>query len=189
MHNTIHDELFEYDGEGADMQQLSLFADCTPLREPIAPSTVEWRLYVDGASRNNPGPAGAGVYLLKNGVPVYQEGFYLGTKTNNQAEYHAMLLGIFYCKQNMSSSDVLYIISDSQFLIRQMKGEYKVKTPHIKILYDVAWRLLDGVNYSFCHVLRDYNQQADALANEGIEKKRAVPESFAQLLKRYDVTF
>jgi ribonuclease HI len=189
MQDFILDEVFEYDGDCNVMEQLSLFADCTPLRNPVKPSCAEWRLYVDGASRHNPGPSGAGVYVLKNGVPVYQEGFYLGTKTNNQAEYHAMLLGVFYCKQNMAADDVLYVISDSQFLIRQMKGEYKVKTPHIKLLYDVAWRLLEGINYSFCHVLRDYNQQADALANEGIQKKRAVPESFAQLLKRYDITF
>lgn len=188
MEDFILDDVYEYDEDFNEMKQLSLFADCSPLNNPTKPQASEWRLYVDGASRNNPGPSGAGVYLEKDGKPIYEAGFYLGSKTNNQAEYHAMLLGVFYCKQHMAPDDVLYIISDSQLLVRQMKGEYKVKKPHIKLLYDLAWRLLEGLNYSFCHVLREYNKQADALANQGIEKRKLVPELFVQFLQRHGVT-
>ena len=81
------------------MTQLTILGDCSdPIREPKKESTT-WKLFIDGASRNNPGRSGAGVYLLKNEKPVYQEGFYLGIKTNNEAEYLALLLGVFSCKK------------------------------------------------------------------------------------------
>jgi ribonuclease HI len=189
MYDVELDNFFEFEEDECElMKQMSLFGDCTPLNNPVTPDSKEWQLFVDGASRNNPGQAGAGVYLLKNNEPVYKQGFYLGEKTNNQAEYHALLLGLYYCKQHMNSGDVLYIMSDSELLIKQMKGEYKVRQPHIKVLYDFAWRLIEGITYSFCHVPRRYNEEADALANEGIDAKMQVPHEFVKLLQRHGIT-
>ena len=68
--------------------------------EPV----VSWRLFIDGASKNNPGPAGSGFVLFKNKEIICRQGFYLGTKTNNQAEYYALVLGIFFAKKYMQKN-------------------------------------------------------------------------------------
>lgn len=166
------------------MAQLNFLhrSDETSSLEPIK---ATWRLFIDGASRNNPGKAGAGIYLLKDNEAVYQEGFYLGIKTNNQAEYLALLLGLFLCKQYITTGDVVHIISDSQLLIRQLKREYRVKHKEIKILFEIAQKMLQGLNVEFVHVLRDQNKRADALANSGIDSGRAVPTDFALLLQSH----
>src|SRR5579872_1960103 len=93
-----------------------------------------WTLFVDGASRNNPGPSGAGMYIEKDGVLVIKDGYFLGIKTNNQAEYLALLLGLFMVAEHMHGKDQLRIISDSQLLVRQLMGVYKVRQPHLQRL-------------------------------------------------------
>lgn len=170
------------------MKQQTIFDNCSePVRE-IKKTVTEWKLFVDGASRKNPGQAGAGVYLLKNNKPVYQEGFYLGIKTNNEAEYLALLIGIFSCKRIMYPDDVLYIVSDSELLVRQMKGEYKVKKPALKQFHTQAFGLLAGINYVFCHVLREYNKEADKLANSGIDKGSPLPKDFVTFLSTHGLS-
>src|SRR5471030_99614 len=86
-----------------------------------------WRLEVDGASRGNHGPAGAGLYLKKGAYVVLKQGFFLGNCTNNQAEYAALLLGICQARTLIQSSHTLHIVSDSELLVRQLQGTYKVK--------------------------------------------------------------
>lgn len=169
------------------MKQQTIF-DCSDLPQEVKKSAQEYKLFVDGASRKNPGQAGAGIYLLKNNEPIYQEGFYLGIKTNNEAEYLALLIGIFSCKHIMYPDDVLYIVSDSELLIRQMKGEYKIKKPQLKKLSSLAFELLMGFNYSFCHVMRNYNKEADALANSGIDKGSPLPSDFVAFLVSHDLS-
>lgn len=146
-----------------------------------------WQLFIDGASRNNPGPAGAGIYILKNDALVCKHGFYLGTKTNNQAEYAALLIGLYYVKQYIEPKDHLDIISDSQLLVRQFKGEYRVKHPELKPLHLIAKYLLLDIMYSITHVLREKNTQADQMANIGIDEKKPLPKEFLALLKQHDV--
>jgi len=146
-----------------------------------------WKLFIDGASRNNPGPAGAGVYLLKNDKKVVQEGFFIGIKTNNQAEYLALLIGIFYLKKNMCKEDIAMIISDSQLLVRQMLGEYKVKNSDLRPLYQLSNRLLSGINYNIAHVLRHENKEADKMANVGIDKGKKLPQDFIDVLREYEI--
>src|SRR3990167_5443662 len=85
-------------------------------------SVVSWRLFIDGASKNNPGPAGSGFVVFKNKEMICRHGFYLGTKTNNQAEYYALVLGIHFIKKYIQHNESLTIISDSQLLVRQMSG-------------------------------------------------------------------
>lgn len=167
------------------MKQLSLLSDCSDPIRPIQDSSSIWKLFIDGASRNNPGRAGAGVYLLKNEKLAYQEGFYLGIKTNNEAEYLALLLGIFSCKPLLYQEDVVYVISDSELLVKQIKGEYKVRKPELKKLYSIVFSLLENVNYSFCHVLRHFNKQADKLANKGIDAGTPVPQDFLKMLQNH----
>ena len=144
-----------------------------------------WKLFIDGASRNNPGPAGAGVYLLRNDEVFLREGFFIGKKTNNQAEYMALLLGVFYLKKHMCKDDIAMIISDSQLLVRQMLREYKVKNSDLRPLYQLSNQLLSGINYNIAHVLRHENKEADKMANVGIDKGKRLPLDFKDVLHEY----
>lgn len=168
--------------------QMSIF-DCGQSVKKISKNGVLFKLFIDGASRKNPGHSGAGLYLIQDNVVYENKGFYLGIKTNNQAEYLALLLGIFYARSHLNATDVLHIISDSELLIKQLKGEYKVKNVELKLLYDCAIDLLDGINYVFCHVLREYNKEADLLANHGIDTKKSVPKSFLTILTSHGINF
>lgn len=169
------------------MNQLNLFQECIPAAHDDKHKGIQWKLFVDGASRNNPGPSGAGIYITKNDIPFFKKGYFLGTKTNNQAEYLALLLGILQCKKHHTGKDKLYVFSDSELMIKHIKGEYKIKNPELKKLFTFAFTLLEGMNYSFCHVLREFNQEADAMANHGIDKKGKVPEEFKALLLRHGI--
>ncbi|MBN1549700.1 ribonuclease HI family protein [Candidatus Babeliales bacterium] len=167
------------------MKQMSLFkSDRTSCS--LQPKFV---LFIDGAARNNPGPAGAGVYLSQGTKPIVQEGHFLGIRTNNQAEYLALLLGIFYLKQHALPGDEVCIKSDSELLVRQMQGTYKVKHPELHRLQRAAFSLLSIFSYGIEHIMRDKNTQADALANQGIDKKVVVSEAFIAMLRSYDVAW
>jgi ribonuclease HI len=148
-----------------------------------------WHLFVDGASRNNPGQAGAGVYITKDGVLFLQEGFYLGVKTNNEAEYYALLIGLLLIKENMQSSDQLIVVSDSLLVVRQVEGSFKVRKKELLLLRDSAVALMRLCNNSSIqHVLRQKNEYADAMANRGIDTKNPVPSLFLKMLSLYGVT-
>ena len=169
------------------MKQLDIFESNLPLTSPKKEKRVVWKLFVDGASRKNPGKSGAGVYVLKDGMVVFRKGYYLGHKTNNQAEYLALLLGVFYCKKHMLPGDTLCMISDSELLIKQMQGIYKVKNAELKKYFDIVVTLLKDMHYSFAHVMREKNQEADALANDGIDKQTPPPHEFLAILSKYDI--
>lgn len=147
----------------------------------------DWALFVDGASKGNPGPAGAGVYILKNRKPFLKKGFYLQEKTNNEAEYLALLIGIFFLKSHVLPGQRVRVVSDSELLIKQMKGLYKVKKPELQALHLIAKTELAALKVDFEHVLREKNTHADALANEGVDKKISLPLTFLDLLRTYDV--
>lgn len=142
---------------------------------------VKWQLFVDGASRNNPGPAGAGIYLVKDQHKELEKGFFLGTKTNNQAEYLALIIGLIISIPKVGQ-DHLQIVSDSLLLVNQLNGIYRVKNPELQILYQKAVKLLNLVSYDVVHVLRHKNQEADKMANLGIDHKITLtPEIKAKL--------
>lgn len=150
--------------------------------------TKKWTLNVDGASRGNPGAAGAGIYLTCDKEVILEQGFFLGKKTNNQAEYLALLIGLFFAKKYVSENDSLLILSDSQLLVRQMKGEYKVKDTQLRAMKEVALLLLQKVgSYDIEHVLRGKNSNADRMANYGVDKKVDVPKSCLNVLKKHEV--
>ena len=146
-----------------------------------------WELFVDGASRGNPGPSGAGVYIKKEGKEFLKKGFYLQTKTNNEAEYLALVIGIFFLKTEVQPGDRVRIVSDSELLVKQMRGEYKVRKEALKKLCLAASQESSFFAPRFEHVLRAKNTHADALANEGVDKRISVPITFLDTLRSYDV--
>lgn len=127
--------------------------------------------HIDGGARGNPGPAGYGVHLeAEDGGGVTEIYGYLGVATNNIAEYAALLALLEYAVQARPAS--LRVFSDSELLIRQMLGEYRVKDPKLKVLHAAARRLLAAVpGVSFEHVPRERNREADALANRAMDQK------------------
>ncbi|MCL5875366.1 MAG: ribonuclease HI family protein [Candidatus Dependentiae bacterium] len=172
------------------MKQLRLFDEINNEQEaPVKRKSVLWQLYVDGASRNNPGPSGAGIYIVKNGVAAEKHGFYLGKRTNNQAEYLALLLGIFFVKQQVQQGDFIEIVSDSQLLVRQLLGAYRVKNSELQPLHILAKQLLAPTVHKIMHVLREKNVVADGLANKGIDEKIGVPDAFKKMLADHHIMF
>ncbi len=146
-----------------------------------------WDIWIDGACRGNPGPSGAGIYIKKNKIFFAGYGFYLGQKTNNEAEYYALLIALFLVKNEMKSYDFIHITSDSQLLIKQMLGLYRVKKSELQDLFNVAKEESKDLHINFEHVLREHNKHADALANEGIDNKKSLPLKFLDMLHRYEV--
>lgn len=172
------------------MKQLYCFGPQEPTEKSQTFDAHEnyWKIFVDGASKNNPGLSGAGFYVLKNEKKFAQHGYFIGTKTNNQAEYLALILGLLFLKKHVQKKDLILIVSDSQLLVRQLEGKYKVKNANIKPLYAALQKLLADMNYSVMHVLRSDNEQADAMANHGFDKKVRVPQEFQDILKQYEIT-
>jgi ribonuclease HI len=131
--------------------------------------------YTDGASRGNPGDAGAGVLICDAEGNVLDEvSVYLGRTTNNVAEYRALILGLDRARRLGARS--VRVVSDSELMVRQMNGLYRVRNPGIAPLYERA-RALAGAFETFRieHVLRGRNARADELANRGIDRRGTPP--------------
>ena len=125
--------------------------------------------YVDGASRGNPGPAGFGVFMTRDDGEIIEICGYLGTTTNNVAEY-AGLLEALTTAQAEGATEV-DIISDSLLLVQQMLGKYRVKHPNLIPLHQKARRLAAGFRrFSIRHTLRAGNKEADRLANLAVDR-------------------
>jgi len=140
--------------------------------------------HIDGGARGNPGPAGYGVHVEDAGGDVVAELYgYLGTATNNTAEYAALLALLEYARARGAAS--LRVLSDSELLVRQMKGEYRVKHPGLQVLHAAARRLAAGVpSVVFEHVPRERNVDADALANRAMDRRDSsgpLPEALSDL--------
>ena len=129
-------------------------------------------IYVDGASRGNPGPASYGFAVIDAEGEILHEGSdYIGTTTNNVAEYTALIEALRYVlEKNISAVEIR---SDSQLLVKQLTGEYKVRTPHIQELHEKARDLLRHLSfYVIKHVPRSQNKLADQLANEALDRRK-----------------
>ena len=128
-------------------------------------------IYSDGAARGNPGPAGAGAVLKgQDGQVIVEVCRYLGEMTNNQAEYRALILGLEEAKHVGATQIAIY--ADSELVVKQIMGEYRVKNEGIKPLYAEAQRLLRKFSeYTIQHLPRDENRHADRLANLAIDGK------------------
>lgn len=126
-------------------------------------------IYSDGGARGNPGPAGVGIVIYDENKKVVQElGEYLGEQTNNQAEYKALILGLVRAKTLGAEELVCYL--DSELVVKQMRGEYRVKDVKLKPLYVEAVELAKNFGQiSYAHVVREKNEEADRLVNEAID--------------------
>ncbi len=132
---------------------------------------ISLRIYTDGASRGNPGEAGIGVVIEdENGRKIKEIRRYIGKATNNQAEYMALLAAL-HAAREMGAEDIS-VFADSELLVKQMKGEYRVKHPQLQPLFVQAKGLISGLKrFKISHIPREKNAPADALANEAIDKK------------------
>jgi len=128
-------------------------------------------LYTDGASRGNPGEAGAGAVLLgTDGAELASRSLYLGESTNNAAEYRALIAGLELAEQN--GCTVLRICLDSELIVRQLQGAYKVQNAQLKPLFEkVRSQLAKFDKWDILHVPREENTRADELANKGIDNR------------------
>ena len=126
--------------------------------------------YVDGGARGNPGPAGYGVVVEDEvGRPVAQLGAFLGTQTNNYAEYSGLLAAISYALRH--GFKALKVYSDSELMVKQIKGEYKVNHPALKEFHGKALKMIDDLEaFEINHVLREKNREADRLANLAMDR-------------------
>lgn len=126
--------------------------------------------HIDGGSRGNPGPSGYGVVIEDEvGRPVAQLSEYLGKQTNNYAEYSGLLAALTYALKH--GFKAMKVISDSELMVRQINGEYKVNSPALKELHAQAMKKLDQFDsFEIRHVLREKNRDADRLANLAMDR-------------------
>ncbi len=145
-------------------------APALPFSEPEVSAARAYVAHVDGASRGNPGPASYAVVLrAPDGKVALELGKYLGRATNNVAEYYALITALDYAiAQGITR---LRVRSDSELLVRQMQGRYKVKSADLRPLHERAQkaaRQLDS--FAIEHVPREQNRDADALANRALDE-------------------
>ena len=128
--------------------------------------------YFDGGSRGNPGPAGWGAYIVDgNGAVLAELSGALGVATNNVAEYNGLIAALEWAvAQGLTE---LHVKGDSQLLVEQMRGNYRVKNEGLIPLYQKARTLVSRIGkVSFEHVRREHNKEADRLSNDGMDANR-----------------
>lgn len=133
-----------------------------------------WTLHTDGGSRGNPGPAGSGFVLRDaSGATVCASGHFLGHATNNRAEYDGLVRGLASARAH--GCERLDVKMDSELIVRQMTGRYRVKNEGLKEPYAKAMALVKEFEYvRFAHVPREENTEADRLANEAMDARTDV---------------
>ncbi|HET9837467.1 MAG TPA: ribonuclease HI family protein [Candidatus Angelobacter sp.] len=148
------------------MKQSSLFDP--PRERPTGPAI---RVNIDGGARGNPGPAAYGVVVRDASGRIIDEiAEYLGIQTNNFAEYSGLLAALEYALREKCAS--LKVLSDSELLVKQMKGQYRVKNPGLMELYERARAMVRKLQYfSIDHVLRESNREADRLVNKVLDSQ------------------
>ncbi len=131
-------------------------------------------LSTDGGARGNPGPAGLGLVIKDEaGSVILEHGQYLGETTNNVAEYSALIAALKFA--HSFGADELMINMDSELIVKQMKGEYKIKQPHLQELAgQVEAQLKNFKKYQFNHILRHLNKEADKMVNQAIDEALGV---------------
>ncbi len=131
-----------------------------------------WILNTDGASLGNPGPAGAGVVLRDSGGTILGElSRSLGKATNNEAEYRALILGLTEARSMGATR--LKVLLDSELVVKQIQGLYRVKNRRLRPLYDRVMELLQDMEaYDILHIRRELNTEADSLASRAAREGR-----------------
>jgi ribonuclease HI len=130
--------------------------------------TAVYTIYTDGAARGNPGPAAFAYVITRDGATVAEDSGCLGRTTNNVAEYTALLRALERAQQLGAENVIVH--SDSELMVKQMKGEYQVKHPDLRALYQQARELCNHFRaVSLVHVRRKENSRADRLCNEALD--------------------
>ncbi len=132
-------------------------------------------IHIDGGARGNPGPAAAGISITTpdGSEAIHEAGYWLGELTNNEAEYQGLLHALAQAKALGFES--VHIRSDSELMVKQIKGEYRVKADNLKPLFATARERLTGFSkWSIEHVRREKNKRADQLANLAMDARRDV---------------
>jgi ribonuclease HI len=144
-----------------------LFADGAPEAKSATPA---YRANIDGGSRGNPGPAAYGVVIRDaKGEVVAKLKKYIGRMTNNVAEYYGLIAALDYVQSK--GIKALRIESDSELLVKQMRGQYKVRSPELQPLFERARKMSQALeSFRIDHVYREQNREADALANEAMDE-------------------
>ncbi len=148
---------------------MSLFPTETPAARPAGAAT--WiHAHCDGGSRGNPGPAGYGALVTDGqGRTIAELSQFLGTKTNNFAEYSGLLAVLEWALLNGHTR--LKVVSDSELMVKQIQGKYKVNSPDLKPLWQEARdRIAKLQGFEISHALRHKNKEADALANQAMDR-------------------
>src|SRR5580698_4722010 len=129
---------------------------------------------IDGAARGNPGPASYGVVIRDGqGELVAKLKKYIGRMSNNVAEYYGLIAALDYAQSHKIKA--LHIESDSELLVKQMRGQYKVKSADLQPLFERARKMSQGFeSFRIDHVYREQNREADALANEALDAAEGV---------------
>jgi ribonuclease HI len=144
-----------------------LFADAHPEAKP---ATAAYRANIDGGSRGNPGPASYGVVIRDpRGEIAARLKKYIGRMTNNVAEYYGLIAALDYAQSK--GIRALRVESDSELLVKQMRGQYKVKNADLRPLFERAKKMSQALeSFRIEHVYREQNREADALANEALDE-------------------
>jgi ribonuclease HI len=148
-----------------------LFGDAAAEPKPAAPAH---RANIDGGSRGNPGPAAYGVVIRDgSGELVAKLKKYIGRMSNNVAEYYGLIAALDYAQSHKIRA--LRIESDSELLVKQMRGQYKVKSADLQPLFERAKKMAQGFDsFRIDHVYREQNREADALANEALDAAEGI---------------
>jgi ribonuclease HI len=144
-----------------------LFADSAAESKPVS---AAYRANIDGASRGNPGPSAYGVVIRDpRGEIIAKLKKYIGRATNNVAEYYGLIAALDYAQSH--NIRALRVESDSDLLVQQMRGRYKVRSPELRPLYERARKMSQSLeSFRIDHVYRAQNAEADALANEALDE-------------------
>ena len=145
-----------------------LFADAPA--EPKLAAAAAYRANIDGGSRGNPGPAAYGVIIRDgSGAVVAKLKKYIGRMTNNVAEYYGLIAALDYAESH--GIRALRVEADSELLVKQMRGQYKVKSEDLQPLFERARKMAAGFHsFRIDHVYREQNREADALANQAMDE-------------------
>lgn len=132
---------------------------------------MELSLFTDGGARGNPGPAAWAFVIYNASTIIAEQSGYLGATTNNIAEYTACLEGFRYIAKRFGGENKIVCFADSELLVEQMSGRYKIKSPHLKILVGKIQELTQlQSEVKFQHIIREHNTEADKLVNCELDK-------------------
>lgn len=132
------------------------------------------KIFTDGASRGNPGPASFGFVVLHSSKVIHKEGQYIGETTNNVAEYTAVLKALEYVNEKLKKDEKLqvHLFADSKLVAEQLSGRYKIKAEHLKpIIQKIQLLNLELGGVIFSHIPREQNTIADQLANYALDNR------------------